>query len=54
MKSFPTEAVLLFFTAIGIAAFADRHSASDWGASFVMIAIAVRWLRQYQDERKQS
>jgi len=52
IASFPGEAVLLFFAAIGVEVFTTHRSALDWGASFVMIATAIRWLRQWQDGRK--
>ena len=50
--SFPGEAVLLFFCAIGVEAFTAHRSALDWGVSFVMMATAIRWVRQWQEERK--
>jgi hypothetical protein len=54
IPSFPGEAILLFFSAIGVELFAAHHSALDWGVSLVMIATAIRWIRQWQEERRRS
>lgn len=49
---FPFEAILLIFAAVGVEVFTNHHSALDWAASFIMVITAIRWLRQWQDERK--
>lgn len=50
--SFPSEVVLLFFAAIGVELFANQRTALDHAVSLVMVATAIRWVRQWVNERR--
>lgn len=50
--AFPSEAALLMISAVGVAVFTRSTSATDWAASLVMMALAIRWLRIWAEARK--
>ncbi len=51
--SFPSEALLLCLSAIGIETFAGQRTALDHAVSVYMLAIAIRWIRIWLREKRQ-
>ncbi len=51
---FPSEAVLLIVAAIsiGIETFKSQRTALDEAVSLTMVAIAIRWIRQWVSQKR--